>query len=62
MLDMDTPTPSSNYGEIHHILQQKLAQIVIVDALEDGFPFMVFPILLENGDGSPIRAVAGYEP
>jgi arylformamidase len=65
MLGMDTPTPSRDYYEVHHILQEKPAQIVIVeslahlDQLPENFLFIGFPLRLENGDGSPIRAVAG---
>jgi len=67
MLGMDTPTPSRDYYEVHHILQRKPAQIVIVeslanlDALPEDFLFIGFPLPFENGDGSPIRAVAGYD-
>ncbi len=48
--------------EIHRILQQKPGQIVIATGLPDDFLLIGFPLLLENGDGSPIRAMAGYEP
>ena len=67
LLGMDTPTPGRDYYEVHHILQQKPAQIVIVeslanlDQLPENFLFIGFPLRLENGDGSPIRAVAGCE-
>jgi arylformamidase len=64
MLGMDTPTPGRDYYEVHHLLQQKPAEIVIVeslanlDALPDRFLFIGFPLPFEGGDGSPIRAVA----
>jgi arylformamidase len=67
MLGMDTPTPSRDYYEVHHLLQQMPAEIVIVeslanlDALPENFLFIGFPLRFENGDGSPIRAVAGIE-
>lgn len=64
LLGMDTPTPSRDYYEVHHLLQQKPAEIVIVeslanlDALPEHFLFIGFPLRFEGGDGSPIRAVA----
>jgi kynurenine formamidase len=67
LLGMDTPTPSRDYYEVHHILQQKPAEIVIVealanlDAVPENFLFIGFPLRFEGGDGSPIRAVAGVE-
>ena len=67
LLGMDTPTPGRDYYEVHHLLQQSPAEIVIVeslanlDALPDNFLFIGFPLALEGGDGSPIRAVALVE-
>jgi len=67
LLGMDTPTPSRDYFEVHHLLQQEPAEIVIVeslanlDALPEHFLFIGFPLPFEGGDGSPIRAVAGIE-
>ena len=67
ILGMDTPTPSRDYYEVHHVLQQKPAEIVIVeslanlDLLPEHFLFIGFPLRFEGGDGSPIRAVAGME-
>jgi arylformamidase len=67
LLGMDTPTPSRDYYEVHHLLQQKPAEIVIVeslanlDAVPDQFIFIGFPLRIEGGDGSPIRAIAGIE-
>ena len=64
MLGMDTPTPSRDYYEVHHILQEKPAEIVIVESLAnldqvpEEFTFIGFPLNFEGGDGSPIRAVA----
>jgi kynurenine formamidase len=64
LLGMDTPTPGRNYYEVHHLLQQKPAEIVIVesltnlDAVPDAFTLIAFPLRFEGGDGSPIRAVA----
>jgi arylformamidase len=68
LLGMDTPTPSRDYYEVHHLLQQKPAEIVIIeslanlDALPEHFLFIGFPLRFEGGDGSPIRAVAGVDP
>jgi kynurenine formamidase len=65
MLGMDTPTPGRDYYEVHHILLGKPAEIVVVeslanlDQLPEDFLFIGFPLRFENGDGSPIRAVAG---
>jgi len=67
MLGMDTPTPGRDYYEVHHILQQSPAEIVIVeslanlDALPDEFVFIGLPLRFAGGDGSPIRAVALVE-
>jgi arylformamidase len=67
LLGMDTPTPGRDYYEVHHLLQQKPAEIVIVeslahlDLLPENFLFIGFPLRFEGGDGSPIRAVAGIE-
>lgn len=61
LLGMDTPTPSRDWYEIHHILLG--AEIVIVETLAnldqvpDQFIFMGFPLNLVGRDGSPIRAV-----
>ena len=65
MLGMDTPTPSRDWYEIHHILLG--AEIVVVESLAhldrvpDRFTFMGFPLLLAGRDGSPIRAVGLVE-
>jgi arylformamidase len=65
MLGMDLPAPGRELMEVHHILLGKPAQIVVVenlanlDAVPDEFQFFGFPLHFENGDGSPIRAVAG---
>jgi kynurenine formamidase len=67
LLGMDTPTPSRDYFEVHHLLQQKPAEIVIVeslanlDQLPSEFLFIGFPLRFEDGDGSPIRAMAGVD-
>ncbi|MDZ4815570.1 MAG: cyclase family protein [Verrucomicrobiota bacterium] len=64
MLGMDTPTPSRDWYEVHHILLDKKVEIVIVEALTnlDKLPnkitFMGFPLNFQGRDGSPIRAVA----
>ena len=61
LLGMDTPTPSKDWYEIHHILLKE--EIVIVEALAnldqtpDEFTFVGFPLNFKGRDGSPIRAV-----
>ena len=61
LLGMDTPTPSRDWYEVHHILLG--AEIVIVesltnlDKLPDDFTFIGFPLNFAGRDGSPIRAV-----
>ncbi len=67
LLGMDTPTPSSQWLECHHILLGAGTEIVIVEALANldqvpaEFLFIGFPLLLAGRDGSPIRAVAVVE-
>jgi len=67
LLGMDTPTPSTQWLECHHILLEKKVQIVIVeglthlDQLPEQFTFIGFPMNLKGRDGSPIRAVAVVE-
>lgn len=64
MLGMDTPTPSRDWYEVHHILLGAPAEIVIVESLAnldrvpDHFTFIGFPLNFTGRDGSPIRAVA----
>lgn len=64
LLGLDLPTPGRQWYELHHILLAPGAEIVVVeglvnlDRLPDTFVFCGFPLLLEGGDGSPIRAVA----
>ena len=64
LLGMDTPTPSRDWYEIHHILLGHGAEIVIVEGLThldqvpDRFVFCGFPLNFKGRDGSPIRAVA----
>ncbi len=64
MLGMDTPTPSRDWYEVHHILLAKESEIVVVEALAnldrvpDRFVFSGFPLNIQGRDGSPIRAVA----
>ena len=62
LIGMDTPTPSQDWYEVHHVLLGE--EIVIVesltglDQLPDEFVFMGFPLNIKGRDGSPIRAVA----
>lgn len=64
LLGMDTPTPSRDWYEVHHILLQAPAEIVIVESLAnldqvpDEFTFIGFPLNFQGRDGSPVRAVA----
>ncbi len=61
LLGMDTPTPSRDYYEVHHILLG--VEMVIVESLAnlghlpDEFTFVGFPLNFCGRDGSPIRAV-----
>lgn len=65
LLGMDTPTPSTDWYEVHHILLG--VEIVIVetlanlDQIPDSFIFMGFPLNFQGRDGSPIRAVGAVE-
>jgi kynurenine formamidase len=67
LLGMDMPTPSHQSREIHCRLQQAPAEMVIVESLvnlellPDYFLFIGFPLPFQDGDGSPIRAVAVTE-
>jgi kynurenine formamidase len=64
LLGMDTPTPSTDWKECHHILLKKGVEIVIVEGLTNleklpaQFTFIGFPLNIKGRDGAPIRAVA----
>lgn len=64
LLGMDTPTPSTDWKECHHILLKRGVGIVIVEGLKNldklpaQFTFIGFPLNLKGRDGAPIRAVA----
>jgi len=64
LLGMDTPTPSADWKECHHILLRKGVEIVIVEGLTNleklpaEFIFVGFPLSIKGRDGAPIRAVA----
>ncbi len=64
MLGMDTPTPSTDWKEVHLILLAADVEILIVEALAhleklpEQFTFIGFPLNIAGRDGSPIRAVA----
>jgi len=64
LLGMDTPTPSRDWYEVHHILLAPAAEVVVVEGLTnlgrvpERFTFAGFPLNFEGRDGSPIRAVA----
>jgi kynurenine formamidase len=61
---MDTPTPSRDWYEVHHILLADAAEVVVVEGLTnlsqlpERFTFAGFPLNFQGRDGSPIRAVA----
>ena len=67
LLGMDTPTPSVDWKECHHILLGSGIEIVIVEALANldrlpsNFTLMVFPLNIKGRDGSPVRAVGLVE-
>ena len=64
LLGMDTPTPSADWLQCHHILLAKGIEMVIVEGLRnleqlpEQFTFIGFPLNIKGRDGSPIRAVA----
>jgi len=64
LLGMDTPTPSRDWFEVHHILLSANAEVVVVEGLTnlsqlpESFTFAGFPLNFHGRDGSPIRAVA----
>lgn len=64
LLGMDTPTPSTDWKEVHLTLLRAGVEIVIVegltnlDRLPGQFTFAGFPLSIKGRDGSPIRAVA----
>ncbi|GAB5535860.1 MAG: cyclase family protein [Rubricoccaceae bacterium] len=64
MLGMDTPTPSTDWKEVHRILLDSKVEVLIVEALTNleklpkYFTFIGFPLNIVGRDGSPIRAVA----
>lgn len=64
LLGMDTPTPSTDWKEVHLTLLAEGVEIVIVegltnlDRLPEQFTFMGFPLNIKGRDGAPIRAVA----
>lgn len=68
LLGMDTPTPSTDWKEVHWTLLGKDAEIVIVegltnlDQLPQRFTLAAFPLNIKGRDGSPIRAVAIVDP
>jgi arylformamidase len=64
LLGMDTPTPSNQARECHLMLLAPGLEIVLVEGLQGlervprRFTLSVFPLRIERGDGSPVRAVA----
>jgi arylformamidase len=67
LLGMDTPTPSTQWKEVHLTLLKKGVEIVIVEGLTNleqlpsRFEFVGFPLNIKGRDGSPIRAIAVVE-
>lgn len=67
LLGMDTPTPSNQARECHRMLLAPALEIVIVEGLAGlerlpaRFVFSAFPLKIQRGDGSPVRAVAIIE-
>jgi arylformamidase len=67
LLGMDTPTPGTDWKEIHQILLGKDAEIVVVEGLTrlerlpERFTLAAFPLNIKGRDGSPVRAVAIVE-
>jgi len=67
LLGMDTPTPGTQWKEIHHALLGPDAEIVVVEGLAHlellppRFTLAAFPLPIAGRDGSPIRAVAIVE-
>lgn len=67
LLGMDTPTPGTQWKEIHHALLGPGREIVIVEALAGlerlpaRFTLAAFPLRITGRDGSPIRAVGIVE-
>ncbi|HBO45620.1 MAG TPA: hypothetical protein DD670_17175 [Planctomycetaceae bacterium] len=68
LLGMDTPTPGTQWKEIHHALLGAGIEIVVVEAMANlellptRFTLAAFPLRIKGRDGSPIRAVAIIEP
>lgn len=67
LLGMDTPTPGTEWKEIHLALLGPGVEIVVVeglanlDLLPGRFTLAAFPLKIKDRDGSPIRAVAIVE-
>ncbi len=64
LLGMDTPTPSNDARECHLMLLAPGLEIVLVEGLSGlerlpvHFTLSAFPLKIQRGDGSPVRAVA----
>ena len=61
---MDTPTPSSEWKEVHLTLLAEGIEVVILEGLTglnrlpDRFTLAAFPLNIKGRDGAPCRAVA----
>jgi kynurenine formamidase len=64
LLGMDTPTPGTQWKEVHWTLLAQGVEVVIVeglthlDQLPERFTLAAFPLNFRGRDGSPCRAVA----
>ena len=67
LLGMDTPTPSVDARECHLMLLAPNVEILLLEGLTglellpQHFVLSAFPLKVERGDGSPVRAVAIIE-
>jgi arylformamidase len=64
LLGMDTPTPSADWLECHHVLLAPEVEVMLVEGLTRleqlpaNFTFIGFPLNITGRDGAPLRAVA----
>jgi arylformamidase len=64
LLGMDTPTPGTDWLNVHKALLKKGTEIVIVESLTNldqlppAFTLAAFPLNFKGRDGAPCRAVA----
>ena len=64
LIGMDTPTPGTDWQEVHLVLLAQGVEIVIVEGLTrleqlpERFTLSAFPLNIKGRDGAPCRAVA----